>query len=141
MPQSSSKLWGGRFSAEPAALFLDYSQSIATDLRMAAEDIWGSEAHVLMLGMQGLLSEDDVRAILRYLEEARKHVEAGTLQLDPADEDIHMNLERFVIEGAGVEFGGKMHTARSRNDQVVTDMRLHLRTRLLDVATAIGQLQ
>ena len=141
MPNESTKLWGGRFAAEPAAVFLDYSQSIDTDARMAAEDIWGSQAHVLMLGRQGILTDDEVRGILRCLEEARAHVEAGTLELDPADEDIHMNLEKFVIRGAGAEFGGKLHTARSRNDQVVTDSRLHLRNRLLDVLDALAGLQ
>jgi len=141
MPKSSTKLWGGRFAVEPAAVFLDYSQSLATDLRMAAEDIWGSQAHVLMLGKQGILTDAEVREILRCLEEARKHVEADTLTLDPADEDIHMNLEQFVIRGAGAEFGGKLHTARSRNDQVVTDSRLHLRHRLLDVLEALSDLQ
>ena len=141
MPKSSTKLWGGRFAAEPAAVFLDYSQSIDTDACMAAEDIWGSQAHVLMLGKQGILTDGEVREILRCLEEARKHVEAGTLTLDPADEDIHMNLEKFVIRGAGAESGGKLHTARSRNDQVVTDSRLHLRSRLLDVLDALSALQ
>lgn len=138
--QASSKLWGGRFTAEPSAIFLDYTQSIGTDVRMAAEDIWGSEAHVLMLGKQGILGEEDVRAILGGLEEARKRLEAGTLKLDPADEDIHMNVEKFVIRLAGPEFGGKLHTARSRNDQVVTDARLHLRNRLLDVLEALDRL-
>jgi argininosuccinate lyase len=141
MSGESTKLWGGRFAAEPAAVFLDYSQSIDTDARMAAEDIWGSQAHVLMLGKQGILAPEEVREVLRYLEEARARVEAGTLQLDPADEDIHMNLEKFVTRGAGPEFGGKLHTARSRNDQVVTDSRLHLRNRLLDVLEALSGLQ
>jgi argininosuccinate lyase len=141
MPKPSTKLWGGRFAAEPSAVLLDYSQSISTDVRMAAEDIWGSQAHVLMLGKQGLLAAKEVREILRCLERARAHVEAGTLTLDPADEDIHMNLEKFVIQGAGAEFGGKLHTARSRNDQVVTDSRLHLRNRLVEVLGAVSSLQ
>lgn len=141
MRRKSSKLWGGRFTAEPARIFIEYSQSIETDARMAAEDIWGSQAHVLMLGKQGILGDEDVREILRYLEEARARVEEGKLRLSPGDEDIHMNLEKFVIRGAGAEFGGKMHTARSRNDQVVTDCRLHLRDRLLDVSDALLALQ
>ncbi len=141
MRRKSSKLWGGRFSSEPARIFVEYSQSIATDSRMAAEDIWGSQAHVLMLGSQGILGEEDVREILRHLEEARARVEQGKLRLSPEDEDIHMNLEKYVTRGAGAEFGGKMHTARSRNDQVVTDCRLHLRDRLLDVSDGLSALQ
>jgi argininosuccinate lyase len=141
MDSKSTRLWGGRFAAEPAAVFLDYSQSIDTDSRMAAEDIWGSEAHVLMLGKQGILADDEVREILRYLEQALARVQDGTLTLDPADEDIHMNLEKHVIQGTGAEYGGKMHTARSRNDQVVTDSRLRLRAELLDVADGISALQ
>ena len=141
MADKSTRLWGGRFSSEPDKIFLEYSQSLDADARMAAEDIWGSQAHVLMLGKQDILTDDEVREILRYLEEAREQVEAGTLELDPADEDIHMNLEKHVIQGAGPEFGGKMHTARSRNDQVVTDSRLRLRGELLDVAEGVCALQ
>jgi argininosuccinate lyase len=141
MTHGSSRLWGGRFSAEPSRIFLDYSQSLETDSRMAAEDIWGSEAHVLMLGRQGILTEAEAREILRSLEEARAHVEDGTLELDPADEDVHMNLEKYVTRGAGPEIGGKLHTARSRNDQVVTDSRLHLRHRLLNVSDRVADLQ
>jgi len=141
MSHRSTKLWGGRFGAEPSSIFLEYSQSIETDSRMAPEDVWGSQAHVLMLGKQGILSEGDARGILRCLEEARSHVEDGTLELDPADEDIHMNLEKYVTRGAGPEIGGKLHTARSRNDQVVTDSRLHLRNRLLDVSDRVRDLQ
>ncbi len=141
MRRKSSKLWGGRFASEPSRIFIEYSQSLDSDARMAAEDIWGSEAHVLMLGKQGILGDDDVREILRHLEHARQRVEAGKLRLSPNDEDIHMNLEKYVIKGAGAEFGGKMHTARSRNDQVVTDSRLHLRTRLLNVSDSVSALQ
>jgi argininosuccinate lyase len=141
MRRRSTKLWGGRFTSEPARIFVEYSQSIETDVRMAAEDIWGSEAHVLMLGKRGILGDGDVRAILRCLEEARARVEQGKLRLSPKDEDIHMNLEKHVIRGAGAEVGGKLHTARSRNDQVVTDCRLYLRRRLLDVSEGVSALQ
>jgi len=141
MEHGSTKLWGGRFTGEPSSIFLDYSQSIEADSRMAAEDIWGSQAHVLMLAKQGILTQSDARGILRCLEEARSHVEGGTLELDAADEDIHMNLEKYVTRGAGPEIGGKLHTARSRNDQVVTDSRLHLRNRLLDVSDRVSDLQ
>jgi argininosuccinate lyase len=141
MTEGSSKLWGGRFAAEPSSIFLDYSQSLEPDSRMAAEDVWGSQAHVLMLGKQGILTDQEARVILRCLEDARAHVEQGTLELDPADEDIHMNLEKHLTRGAGPDVGGKLHTARSRNDQVVTDSRLHLRSRLLDVCDRVADLQ
>ncbi len=137
----SSKLWGGRFSAEMADIALDFSESIAADSRMAAEDIWGSEAHALMLAKCGIISRDDLKAILTELEKAREDLQAGKLPLRRELEDIHMNVEVYVRQGAGPEMGGKLHTARSRNDQVVTDCRMHLRTRLLDIMEAVAALQ
>ncbi len=137
----SDKLWGGRFSAEMADLALDYSESIEADSRMVAEDLWGSEAHALMLAACGIVTEEDLRAILAGLEHARQQWEAGELPLLREREDVHMNVEAYLREQAGSEVAGRLHTARSRNDQVVTDCRMHLRTRLLGVQEAVGQLQ
>ena len=117
-----------------------YTQSLAVDARMIGEDIWGSQAHAVMLGRVGLLAPDELRAILVWLEKARTDFEEGTFELKPALEDVHMNVERYVTEGAGAEFGGRLHTARSRNDQVLTDCRLYVRARLIDTEAALIRL-
>ncbi len=137
----SSKLWGGRFAADIDDQALAFSQSIEADSHMVAEDIWGSEAHAIMLAACGIISEDDLREILRWLEKALEEWEAGRLVLKPELEDVHMNVEWYLREGAGPEMGGRLHTARSRNDQVVTDARMHLRVRLLDIIDAVVALQ
>ena len=133
----SANLWSGRFSVAMAEAMAAYTQSLSVDSRMVAEDIWGSQAHALMLAACGLLSAEDLRLILTWLESARADFEAGDFVLDPALEDVHMNVEQYVIRGAGAEFGGRLHTARSRNDQVLTDCRLYVRARLLDVEEAL----
>jgi argininosuccinate lyase len=130
----SSKLWGGRFASDIDDLALAYSESTEADAAMVGDDIWGSEAHALMLAATGIIGEEDAREILRWLEKAREEWEAGRLELRRNLEDVHMNVEWFLREGAGPEMSGRLHTARSRNDQVVTDCRMHLRARLLDVA-------
>ena len=131
------KLWGGRFEAAMATAMTAYSQSLSVDSRMVAEDIWGSEAHALMLHDVGLLTADDLAAILTWLERARADFDAGTFELRPELEDVHMNVERYLIDGAGAEYGGRLHTARSRNDQVLTDARLYVRARLLETEHAL----
>ncbi len=135
------KLWGGRFSADLAQEALEFSESTAADSRIIAEDIWGSQAHAIMLAECGIISEDDLGEILRCLQEARSEYEAGRLELRRDLEDVHMNVEVYLREGAGPEIGGRLHTARSRNDQVVTDTRMHLRVRLLDIRAAVADLQ
>lgn len=141
MEKPSKKLWGGRFSADLSDIALAYSESTQADGRMTAEDIWGSEAHAIMLAACGIISETDLREILKWLEQARADWEAGRLELKPELEDVHMNVEMYLRRGAGPEFGGRLHTARSRNDQVVTDCKLHLRTRLLDIREKLADLQ
>ncbi len=141
MAKKSEKLWGGRFSADLSDIALTFSESTAADGRMVAEDIWGSEAHAIMLAASGIISEDDLREILKWLEQARAAWEDGSFELRPELEDVHMNVETYLRQGAGPEFGGRLHTARSRNDQVVTDCKLHLRTRLLDIRDKLADLQ
>lgn len=141
MANKSDKLWGGRFSADLADIALTFSESTAADGRMVPEDIWGSEAHAIMLAASGIISEDDLREILRWLEQARTAWEDGSFELKRELEDVHMNVEMYLRQGAGPEFGGRLHTARSRNDQVVTDCKLHLRARLLDVRDKLADLQ
>lgn len=141
MASKSGKLWGGRFSADLADIALTFSESTGADGPMVAEDIWGSEAHAIMLAASGIITEADLREILKWLEQARAAWEDGSFELKAELEDVHMNVESYLRQGAGPEFGGRLHTARSRNDQVVTDCKLHLRSRLLDIRERLTELQ
>jgi argininosuccinate lyase len=141
MAKKSDKLWGGRFSADLADIALTFSESTAADGRMVPEDIWGSQAHAIMLAAAEIISEDDLREILGWLERARQAWEDGTFELTRELEDVHMNVETYLRDGAGPEYGGRLHTDRSRNDQVVTDCKLHLRGRLLDIRDRVADLQ
>ncbi len=137
----SEKLWGGRFSSDVDSAMLAFSESTVADSYMIAEDIWGSEAHALMLHECGILSREHLAEILRWLEIAREKFEAGELTLKPELEDVHMNVESYLREGAGPEAGGRLHTARSRNDQVVTDFRMRLRRYLLEIRQGVSELR
>ena len=95
-------------------------------------DLWGSRAHVIMLCHQGILSKGDGKKILRGLRELENLFRKGKFKLDPSKEDVHSNVESFLIERLGMESGGKVHTGRSRNDQIVLDMRLYLRDEVLE---------
>ncbi|MGF1466571.1 MAG: argininosuccinate lyase [Sandaracinaceae bacterium] len=119
----SDKAWGGRFEAALDELAQRFSASVDVDRRLALHDLRGSVAHVRMLAAQGILSAGDGERILEGLDALRGRVEAGDMVWDPALEDVHMNLERALTDLIG-EVGGRLHTARSRNDQVATDMRL-----------------
>ncbi len=120
------RLWGGRFSGESDSRMADFTRSIEIDRALALDDIAGSIAHVHGLGRAGLLTPDEVGALVSGLEGLRAEVEAGTLEWDPALEDVHMNLEAALGDRIG-EVAAKLHTGRSRNDQVATDLRLWLR--------------
>lgn len=137
----SGKLWGGRFSSDVDETMLRFSESTQADSEMIAEDIWGSEAHALMLAEQGIITPGHLREILVWLEKAREEFEAGRLTLKVELEDVHMNVESYLRQGAGPEAGGRLHTARSRNDQVVTDFRMRLRRWLLDIREALAELR
>ncbi len=137
MSNASDAPWGGRFSSAMDGAMLAYTQSLAVDARMVAEDIAGSQAHALMLGAVGLLTRDELRVVLSWLEQARIAWEEDTFELRTELEDVHMNVERYLIDGAGPDYGGKLHTARSRNDQVLCDCRLYLRRRLLELEAAL----
>ncbi|TNE86590.1 MAG: argininosuccinate lyase [Deltaproteobacteria bacterium] len=128
-------LWDGRFSGGPGDDMVAFSQSLDTDLRMWREDIEGSRAHVTMLGEVGLLEDDEVTALLAGLDQVHAELGDGRFVPTAAHEDIHMAVESRLTELVG-DVGAKLHTARSRNDQVATDVRLWLRSRLdaLDVA-------
>ncbi|MGH6942770.1 MAG: argininosuccinate lyase, partial [Geminicoccaceae bacterium] len=128
-------LWGGRFARGPAPLMEQINASIGFDKRLYAHDIAGSKAHARMLGAVGLLSAAEVAAIVAGLDEIQREIEDGGFPFSAALEDIHMNLEARLIERIG-EPGRKLHTARSRNDQVATDFRLWIRE-AIDAADAL----
>ncbi|WP_297731330.1 argininosuccinate lyase [uncultured Maricaulis sp.] len=123
---SSSAMWGGRFSAGPSAVMEAINASIDIDQRMADQDIDGSLAHSQMLAATGVISSEDAAAIQRGLEQVRSEIHAGDFPWSAALEDVHMNVEARLKEIIG-EPAGRLHTARSRNDQVATDFRLWLR--------------
>lgn len=126
--QKGQSMWGGRFGAGPSAIMQEINASIGFDRRLYAEDIAGSKAHATMLGAQGIISTDDVAAIHKGLDQVKAEIEAGEMVFDPALEDIHMHVESRLREIVG-DAGARLHTGRSRNDQVATDFRLWVRER------------
>ncbi len=130
------KLWGGRFSKETDTLANDFQSSIHFDQRLYREDIQGSMAHSEMLAAQGVISQADKEAIQKGLTDILADIEAGKVEFSPANEDIHMNVEALLTQRVG-EAGKRLHTARSRNDQVALDFRMYVRK---EIGTVIGQL-
>ncbi len=122
----SNRMWGGRFGASPDDIMEEINASIGFDQRLHAQDIAGSRAHCTMLIEQGIISKSDGDAILRGLDEIGSEIAAGKFKFSRALEDIHMNIESRLKELIG-DAAGRLHTARSRNDQVATDIRLYLR--------------
>ena len=125
VPKSSQVTWGGRFAAGPAELMLRFSESVSVDRRLAPFDIEGSRAHAAMLAHVGLITGKERDAIQAGLDAILAEIESGAFAWDPSLEDVHMNIERALT--SRVPAGAKLHTARSRNDQVATDMRLFLK--------------
>lgn len=135
-----SKLWGGRFTKKTDQLVEEYTASILFDKELAEEDIQGSLAHVTMLGKQGILPADDVEKIKDGLHRVLQRIKRGDIEFSIGDEDIHMNIEKTLIDDVG-PVGGKLHTGRSRNDQVATDMHLWLRKRVVEFVDMLHKLQ
>ncbi|MEM8790271.1 MAG: argininosuccinate lyase [Pseudomonadota bacterium] len=133
--KDANTMWGGRFQSGPDAVMEAINASIGFDQRFYAEDIAGSRAHAAMLAKQGIISEADAAAIDRGLEQIKGEIERGEFEFSAALEDIHMNVEARLKEIIG-EPGGRLHTGRSRNDQVATDCRLWVR-RTIDEADAM----
>ncbi|SFE01440.1 argininosuccinate lyase [Sulfitobacter brevis] len=131
---SSNKMWGGRFAAGPDAIMEAINASIGFDKRMAAQDIAGSRAHAAMLAATGILSDSDAEAIREGLLTILSEIEGGKFTFSAALEDIHMNVEARLKDLIG-EPAGRLHTGRSRNDQVATDFKLWVRDQL-DAADA-----
>jgi argininosuccinate lyase len=123
---STNKMWGGRFESGPAAIMREITPSIDFDKRLAGEDLAGSRAHARMLAHEGIISKEDAAAILSGLDQVEAEIKAGTFVFKRELEDIHLNIEARLAELIGPA-AGRLHTARSRNDQVVTDFRLWVR--------------
>ncbi|MBM4411720.1 MAG: argininosuccinate lyase, partial [Chloroflexi bacterium] len=138
--EGSSKLWGGRFSGETDALVEAFNASIAFDQRLYAEDIEGSIAHAGMLAAQGIISTADRDAVIAGLEAIRAEIDAGTFPFRLDREDIHLNIEAALTERVG-DAGRRLQTARSRNDQVATDTRLHTRAACDAIVEALRALR
>ncbi len=136
----ASTIWGGRFSSGPSALMEAINASIDFDKRMYAQDIAGSKAHCEMLVHQGIIGAGDGAAIADGLAQIEKEIEAGAFPFSAALEDIHMNIEHRLGELIG-EAAGRLHTARSRNDQIATDFKLWVRDAIDDLGIALAGLQ
>ena len=133
-PDAPLALWGGRFASGPAAALAELSRSTQFDWRLADVDISGSVAHAHVLHGAGLLSDDEVTAMVEALERLRADVASGAFGPSPDDEDVHTALERGLIERAGAELGGKLRAGRSRNDQIATLVRMYLRREARTIA-------
>ncbi|MEJ7761767.1 MAG: argininosuccinate lyase [Thermomicrobiales bacterium] len=131
-----TKAWGGRFSTPPDARLEAFNASVGFDVRMVREDIQGSIAHARMLGRQGIISAAEAGDLIAGLVAVRGRVDDGSFALTVADEDIHTGVERHLREAAGA-VTAKLHTARSRNDQVATDLRLWTKGAILAVAAGV----
>ncbi len=138
--EKTMKLWGGRFRKETDSLVNDFNSSIQFDCRLYREDIEGSIAHASMLADCGIISMEDKAQIISGLSEILAEIEAGKIEFTADHEDIHMNVEALLTEKIG-EAGKRLHTARSRNDQVAVDLRLYLRREIDEIMEQILDLQ
>ena len=134
------KLWGGRFSKSTDAMVDDFNSSIRFDARMYAQDILGSQAHAEMLGRQGIIPEEDAALIVKTLGEIKEDIESGKVEFEIDAEDIHMNIETILISRIG-DVGKKLHTGRSRNDQVALDLRMYLRDEVDEIVKDLNSLK
>jgi len=141
-----NKLWGKRFEKGPSALAGEFTSGRdvrgvpPADERLIPYDLWGSRAHVVMLARQKIIPRRDARLLISGLKEIEKTWERGRCKLDPSQEDVHSNVEGWLVKRHGIEVGGKLHTARSRNDQVALDVRLYLKERGLHFISSLSSL-
>ena len=136
----SNQMWGGRFASGPDAIMEEINASIGFDYRLARQDIAGSKAHVAMLAKQGIVADQDAQAILRGLDEVGAEIEGGNFSFSRSLEDIHMNIESRLAEKIGPA-AGRLHTARSRNDQVAVDFKLWVRDTIDELDGQFADLQ
>lgn len=134
------KLWGGRFSKSTDKSVDDFNSSIRFDSRMYAQDIRGSQAHAKMLGKQGIIPQEDADLIVKTLGEILADIESGKVEFTIDAEDIHMNIETILISRIG-DVGKRLHTGRSRNDQVALDNKLYLRDEAEILSSMLTELQ
>jgi argininosuccinate lyase len=136
----AAKAWGGRFQQQTDPRVVSFTESISFDVRLAAVDIRGSQAHARMLAHVGLISEEECAQIVTHLDEIGRQIEQGNFEFHAALEDIHMHIEQALIERIG-DVGRKLHTARSRNDQVATDLKLYVRDAIEHLDALLENLQ
>ena len=134
-----AQLWGGRFTKETDQLVYNFNASITFDRKFYKQDIEGSIAHVTMLGKQGILTNEEAQDIIKTLKEIQSEVENGTLEISSEYEDIHSFVEATLIDRLG-DTGKKLHTGRSRNDQVALDMRLYTRQEVMATDALLEEL-
>ncbi len=134
------RLWEGRLGDRPADELMAFTASVGFDVRLGADDVAGSRAHVAGLRRAGLLADEEAEALVAALDQVGAELASGTFAFAPTDEDVHTAVERRVTELAG-DAGPKLHTGRSRNDQVATDLRLWAKRELAEVAAAVVHLQ
>jgi len=134
------KLWGGRFKEQTDKLVEEFTESVSYDKRLAPYDIAGSTAHVKMLAKQGILTEEEAGKIVEGLNKVLQEIESGKFEWKKELEDVHMNVEKRLTEIVG-PVGGKLHTGRSRNDQVATDVRLFVRKEIEEILELLKALR
>ena len=134
-----AKMWAGRFGKETDSRVNDFNSSIRFDSRMYAHDIEGSKAHAAMLAAKGIISEADGKAIVGELEQIKEDIQSGKLEIDMTAEDIHMFVEQELTKRLG-DVGKRLHTARSRNDQVAVDIRMYLRDEVACIKALLKEL-
>ena len=138
--KSANKMWGGRFAMSPAEIMQEINASVSYDKRLAPQDIRGSKAHAAMLAEAGIISKADAREITKGLDQVMSEIKDGSFVFSEGLEDVHMNVESRLKEVIGAP-AGRLHTARSRNDQVATDFRLYVRDQIDGLDGAIANLQ
>ncbi|MBP1759249.1 MAG: argininosuccinate lyase [Firmicutes bacterium] len=137
--QNKMKLWGGRFEKSTEGLVEDFHSSIRFDQRLYKQDIQGSMAHARMLGSVGVISQEEANHLIKGLSEILEDIQAGKIEFEIGAEDIHMNIEKLLTERIG-SVGKKLHTGRSRNDQVALDLRLFLKSEIDQTKSLMEQL-
>ena len=138
--KSANTMWGGRFAMSPAEIMQEINASIGFDKQLAPQDIRGSKAHAEMLAEAGIITKTDAREIAKGLDKIKAEIDAGTFKFSRALEDVHMNVESRLRELIGAA-AGRLHTARSRNDQVATDFRLFVRDAIDGIDAALEKVQ
>ncbi len=138
--KKTAKLWGGRFQQPTEKLVEDFTESVSYDRRLYSQDIRGSIAHARMLGQKGIIAQKDSQLIIEGLKKILRDIEAGDFSWKKDLEDVHMNIEKALTDLIGPA-GGRLHTARSRNDQVATDFRLYVRDEIFKIDQLLERLQ